>query len=30
MHYAPNIAAAYLPDVPVTVKLRKEVMYLKK
>lgn len=30
MHYAPNLAAAYLPDVPRTVKLVKEVMYLKK
>jgi pyruvate dehydrogenase E1 component beta subunit len=30
MHYAPNLAAAYLPDVAGTVKLVKEVMYLKK
>ncbi len=30
MHYAPNLAAAYLPDVTRTVKLVKEVMYLKK
>src|SRR6187200_3336305 len=30
MHYAPNLVAAYLPDVPRTVKLAKEVMYLKK
>jgi len=30
MHYAPNLVAAYLPDVPRTVKLVKEVMYLKK
>lgn len=30
MHYAPNLVAAYLPDVPRTVKLIKEVMYLKK
>jgi len=30
MHYAPNLAAAYLPDVPGTVKLVKEVMYMKK
>jgi pyruvate dehydrogenase E1 component beta subunit len=30
MHYAPNLAAAYLPDVPRTVKLVKEVMYMKK
>ncbi len=28
MHYAPNLAAAYIPDVPRTVKLVKEVMYL--
>jgi pyruvate dehydrogenase E1 component beta subunit len=30
MHYAPNLVAAYLPDVPRTVRLVKEVMYLKK
>lgn len=30
MHYAPNLVAAYLPDVPRTVKLIKEVMYMKK
>src|ERR1700710_2837497 len=30
MHYAPNLVAAYLPDVPRTIKLVKEVMYLKK
>jgi pyruvate dehydrogenase E1 component beta subunit len=30
MHYAPNLVAAYLPDVPRTVKLAKEVMYMKK
>jgi pyruvate dehydrogenase E1 component beta subunit len=30
MHYAPNLVAAYLPDIPRTVKLVKEVMYLKK
>lgn len=30
MHYAPNLAAAYLPDVAKTVKLVKEVMYIKK
>ena len=30
MHYAPTLVAAYLPDVPRTVKLVKEVMYLKK
>ncbi|TKK66411.1 pyruvate dehydrogenase complex E1 component subunit beta [Ilyomonas limi] len=30
MHYAPNLAAAYLPDVTRTVKLVKEVMYMKK
>ena len=30
MHYAPNLVAAYLPDVPRTVKLVKEVMYIKK
>jgi pyruvate dehydrogenase E1 component beta subunit len=30
MHYAPNLVAAYLPDVPRTVKLVKEVMYLHK
>jgi pyruvate dehydrogenase E1 component beta subunit len=30
MHYAPNLVAAYLPDVPKTVKLVKDVMYMKK
>ncbi len=30
MHYAPNLVAAYLPDVSRTVKLVKEVMYMKK
>lgn len=30
MHYAPNLVAAYLPDVPRTVKLVKEVMYMTK
>jgi pyruvate dehydrogenase E1 component beta subunit len=30
MHYAPNLVAAYLPDVPRTVKLVKEAMYIKK
>jgi len=30
MHYAPNLVAGYLPDVSRTVKLVKEVMYLKK
>ncbi len=30
MHYAPNLVAAFLPDVPRTVQLVKEVMYLKK
>lgn len=30
MHYAPTLVAAYLPDVPRTVKLVKEVMYTKK
>jgi pyruvate dehydrogenase E1 component beta subunit len=30
MHYAPNLAALYLPDVPRTVKLVKEVMYMAK
>ncbi len=30
MHYAPNLVAGYLPDVPRTVKLVKEVMYVKK
>ncbi len=30
MHYAPNLAAAYLPDVPRTINLVKEVMYMKK
>jgi pyruvate dehydrogenase E1 component beta subunit len=30
MHYAPNLAALAIPDVSRTVKLVKEVMYLKK
>ncbi len=30
MHYAPNLAALAIPDVPRTVKLVKEAMYLKK
>ena len=30
MHYAPNLVAMYLPDVPRTVKLVKDVMYWKK
>ena len=30
MHYAPNLVNAYLPDVPRTVNLVKEVMYMKK
>jgi len=30
MHYAPNLAALAIPDVPRAVKLVKEVMYLKK
>ena len=30
MHYAPNLAAAYPPDVTRTVKIVKEVMYAKK
>ena len=30
MHYAPNLVAAYLPDVTRTVKLAKEVMYMNK
>jgi pyruvate dehydrogenase E1 component beta subunit len=30
MHYAPNLAALAIPDVPRTVKLVKEVMYMKK
>ena len=30
MHYAPNLVAAYLPDVTRTVKLIKEVMYIQK
>jgi pyruvate dehydrogenase E1 component beta subunit len=30
LHYAPNLVAGALPDVPKTVKLCKEVMYLKK
>lgn len=30
MHYAPNLVAAFLPDVSRTVKLVKEAMYIKK
>src|SRR6266513_2377768 len=30
LHYAPNLVAAALPDVPKTIKLVKEVMYLDK
>ncbi len=30
LHYAPNLAAAAIPDIARTVKLAKEVMYLKK
>lgn len=30
MHYAPNLVAAYLPDVSRTVKIVKEVMYAEK
>ena len=30
MHYAPNLVAIYLPDVPRTVKLVKETMYMVK
>jgi pyruvate dehydrogenase E1 component subunit beta len=30
MHYAPNLVAEYLPDIPRTVKLVKDVMYMKK
>ncbi len=30
MHYAPNMVTAYLPDIPRTVRLVKEVMYMKK
>ena len=30
MHYAPNLAALAIPDVARTVKLVKEVMYIKK
>ncbi|NCX96687.1 MAG: alpha-ketoacid dehydrogenase subunit beta, partial [Chitinophagia bacterium] len=30
MHYAPNLVAAYLPNVKRTVAIAKEVMYLKK
>jgi pyruvate dehydrogenase E1 component beta subunit len=30
LHYASNLVAAALPDVPRTVKLVKDVMYLKK
>jgi pyruvate dehydrogenase E1 component beta subunit len=30
MHYAPNLVALYLPDIPRTVKLVREVMYMRK
>jgi pyruvate dehydrogenase E1 component beta subunit len=30
MHYAPTLVGGYLPDIPRTVKLVKEVMYLQK
>lgn len=30
LHYAPNLVAGALPDVPRTVKLAKEIMYLRK
>jgi pyruvate dehydrogenase E1 component beta subunit len=30
LHYAPNLVAAALPDVPRTIQLVKEVMYTKK
>ena len=30
MHYAPNLVALYLPNIERTVKLVKEVMYMKK
>ena len=30
MHYAPNLVAEYLPDISRTVKLVKDVMYMKK
>jgi pyruvate dehydrogenase E1 component beta subunit len=30
MHYAPNLVAMYLPDITRTVKLVKEVLYMKK
>ena len=30
LHYAPNLVAAALPDVPRTVKLAKDILYLKK
>jgi pyruvate dehydrogenase E1 component beta subunit len=30
MHYAPNLVAMYLPDIPRTVNIVKEVMYIKK
>jgi len=30
MHYAPTLVAIYLPDVPRTVKMVKEVMYMVK
>jgi pyruvate dehydrogenase E1 component beta subunit len=30
MHYAPNLAALAIPDVSRTVRLVKEVMYMKK
>lgn len=30
MHYAPNLVSAYLPDIPRTVNMVKDVMYTKK
>jgi pyruvate dehydrogenase E1 component beta subunit len=30
LHYAPNLVAAALPDIERTVRLAKEIMYLKK
>lgn len=30
MHYAPTLVAAYLPDIDRTVRLVKDVMYIKK
>jgi len=30
LHYAPNLVAAALPDIPRTIKLVKDVMYMKK